>query len=161
MTPSTHPLLALLKLHQTLLLSSFSSQLTQLTLDETIRTAGKYSAGLTTILTEGHPVRAVALAELGKLLAVDEPSPPMPPPKNGSSFPPTGPARLKAAYETHLRARKELMIGFGRDTEGGEVGQSVRSIIVQLEKELGVWTSGVRNALEDVPRLPKATHGMN
>ncbi|KAL4073526.1 hypothetical protein J3A83DRAFT_4229177 [Scleroderma citrinum] len=150
MTLSTHPLLALLKLHQMLLLSSFSSQLTQDTLDETIRTAGKYSAGLNAILDEGHPVRAVALAELGKLLAVDELSPTTTPSKNGPSFPPSGPARLKVAYETLLRARKELLIGFGRDTEGGEVGQSVRETIVQLEKELGVWTSGIRNALEDV-----------
>ena len=161
MTPSTHPLLALLKLHQTLLLSSFSSQLSQETLDETIRTAGKYCAGLTSILDEGHPVRAMAFTELGKLLAVDEPSPSTAPPKTGPSFPPTGPARLKAAYETLLRARKELMIGFGRDTEGGEVGQGVRETIVRLEKELGVWTSGIRNALEDVPPAPKATRGVS
>lgn len=153
LTPSTHPLLALLKLHQTLLISSFPTPLTQEVLNETIRTAGKYSAGLSAILDEGHPVRAMSLVELGKLLAVDEPSPPTSQPKNGS-FPPSGPARLKAAYETLLRARMELLIGFGCQTEGGEVGDGVRETLVALEKELEVWSTGIRNVSEDTPRNP-------
>ncbi|KAI6142865.1 hypothetical protein BKA82DRAFT_142041 [Pisolithus tinctorius] len=150
LTPSTHPLLALLKLHQTLLISSFPTPLTQEVLNETIRISGKYSVGLSAILDEGHPVRAMSLVELGKLLAVDEPSPPTSQPKNGS-FPPSGPARLKAAYETLLRARKELLIGFGRQTEGGEVGDGVRETLVTLEKELEVWSTRIRNVLEDTP----------
>ncbi|KAI6104233.1 hypothetical protein F5141DRAFT_1128058 [Pisolithus sp. B1] len=151
LTPSTHPLLAIFKLHQTLLISSFPTPLTQDVLNETIRTAGKYSAGLSAVLDEGHPVRAMALVELGKLLAVDEPSPPGSQTMNGS-FPPSGPARLKVAYETLLRARKELLIGFGRQTEGGAVGDDVRETLVALEKELGVWSTGIRNVLEDTPR---------
>ncbi|KAI6010140.1 hypothetical protein EDC04DRAFT_2770593 [Pisolithus marmoratus] len=141
LTPSTHPLLALLKLHQTLLISSFQTLLTQEVLNETIRTAGKYSAGLSAVLDEGHPVRAMALVELGKLLTVDEPSPAAPQPKN-ESFPPSGPARLRAAYETLLRAR------------GGEIGDDVREILIALEKELGVWVDRIRNVLEDT--LPPA-----
>lgn len=151
LTSSTYPLLPLLKLHQTLLISSFPTPLTQEVLNETIRTAGKYSAGLSAVLDEGHPVRAMALVELGKLLAVDEPSPPGSQSMNGS-FPPSGPARLRAAYETLLRARQELLIGFGRQTEGGEVGDDVRETLVALEKELGVWSTGIRNVLEDTPR---------
>ncbi|KAG6328544.1 hypothetical protein ID866_10545, partial [Astraeus odoratus] len=155
LTLSTHPLLALLKLHQTLLLSSFSPQATQEYLDEVIRISGKYFAGLSVVLEEGHPLRGVALTELGKLLAVDEPSPQTAPLKD-ESFPPSGPARLKAAYETHLRARKELLIGFGRDTEGGEIGQDVRETLVSLEQELGVWKTGIRNVMEDMRTTTEA-----
>ena len=149
LTPSSHPLLALLKLRQLLLLSSFSDQISQELLDESIRIAAKHVAGLSAVLERGHPVRGVALAELGKLLAVDEPSPALQP--QMTSFPPSGPARLKLAYDTLLKARNELLIGFGQENEGGEVGQDVRESIVALEKELGVWTAGVRNVLEDRP----------
>ncbi|KAG6379628.1 hypothetical protein JVT61DRAFT_10144 [Boletus reticuloceps] len=148
--PSSHPLLALLKLHQSLLLASFSDQISQNLLDESIRAAAKHVAGLSAILDPGHPVRGVALAELGKLLAVDEPSPsPSSSSRQTASFPPSGPTRLKLAYETLLKGREELLIGFGRENEGGEVGREVRENIVALEKELGVWTTGIRNALED------------
>lgn len=92
-------------------------------------------------------MRGIALAELGKLLAVDEPSPLSPP--QTTSFPPSGPARLRIAYETLLRARNELLVGFGLENEGGEVGREVRANIVALEKELGVWATGIQNALED------------
>ncbi|KIJ63125.1 hypothetical protein HYDPIDRAFT_182437 [Hydnomerulius pinastri MD-312] len=164
LTPSCHPFLALLKLHQSLLVSSFSARLSQDILDEAIRASAKHSAGLSAILDEGHPVRAVALAELGKLLAVDEPAPSSSSqpslPQTNNAFPPSGPARVKIAYETLLQARKELVIGFGRDNDGGEVGRSIRDIIVSLEKELGVWTTGIRNALEDIPKKPaKGTSG--
>lgn len=147
--PSCHPLLALLKLHQSLLVSEFASsdQISQERLDESIRTAAKHVAGLSAVLEEGHPVRGVALAELGKLLAVDEPSPSSPP--QTTSFPPSGPTRTKMAYETLVQARNALLVGFGRENEGGEVGREVRESIVALEKELGVWVSGVRNVLED------------
>lgn len=145
--PSSHPLLGLLKLHQSLLVASFSDRISQELLDESIRIAAKHVAGLSAVLEEGHPVRGVVLAELGKLLAVDEPSPSSPP--QTTSFPPSGPTRLKIAYETLLRARNELLVGFGRENEGGEVGQDVRESIVALEKELGVWATGIQNALED------------
>ncbi|KAG0692903.1 hypothetical protein DFH29DRAFT_816975 [Suillus ampliporus] len=149
LTPSCHPLLALIGLHKSLLLFSFSADMSQELLDEAIRTAAKHYMGLSALLRDGHPVRAVALAELGKLLAVDEPRPATSPPAN-IAFPPSGPPRLKAAYETLVRARHELMIGFGRDNDGGELGRNIREMLVSLEKELGVWTQGIHNTLQDV-----------
>jgi len=139
----------LIGLHKSLLLSSFSADTSQELLDDTIRTAAKHCVGLSAILRDGHPVRAVALAELGKLLAVDEPSPAPSLPAD-VTFPPSGPHRLKAAYETLVRARTELMIGCGGDNDGGELGRNIRETLVSLEKELGVWTRGIHNTLEDL-----------
>ncbi|KAH9924151.1 SET domain-containing protein [Fomitopsis serialis] len=150
LTPSCHPLLAMTRLHQELLIASLSGSTTQEALDETIRTAARYVAGLLAILPAGHPVRGVALAELGKLLAVDEPSPPADTAGSADRFPPSGSARLKLAHETLVRARGELLVGFGTDNSGGLVGREVRETIVRLEQELGAWTQGIRNALDDV-----------
>ncbi|KAL6299437.1 hypothetical protein BKA93DRAFT_742312 [Sparassis latifolia] len=149
LTPSCHPLLAIYRLRLELLIASLSSSITQEVLDETIRTAAKYSAGLTSVLSPGHPVRGVALAELGKLLAVDEPSSPAT--GGETKFPPSGAARLRLAYETLVRARDELVVGFGSQTGGGLVGQEVRETLIRLEKELGVWTQGIRNVIVDTP----------
>lgn len=125
-------------------------------LDETIRAATRVCTGLNDVLPEGHPARGIALAELGKLLCVDEPCP-----KNfgeqqtienqiaSSFYPPSGPQRLKLAYKTLIQARNELMIGFGRRNEGGEVGKSVRNMVADVEKELAVWKEGIRNAAQD------------
>ena len=161
-TPSSHPLLAMTRLHQELLISSLGTAFTQETLDETVRAAARYSAGLQTLLPKGHPVRAVALGELGKLLAVDEPAPDptrtATPTSAGAEaglgsgpgrFPPSGPPRLKLAYESLVRAHEELSIGFGKAGGGGRLGEEIREAIVRLEKELGVWSSGLRNALRD------------
>lgn len=148
LTPSSHPLLAMTRLHQELLIASLPTSLSQETLDEVIRTAAKYSAGLQPILPKGHPIRAIALAELGKLLAVDEPAP-HDGPAQTATFPPSGPPRLKLAYESLVRAHEELLVGFGKTNAGGHVGCDVRDAIARLEKEIGVWTAGVRNALED------------
>lgn len=161
LVPAAHPLLALRRVHLNLLVDALNTAQSQTgshpagganaeVLDMAICTAERVVEGLSTVLDAGHPVRAVALAELGKLLAVDEPAP-----AAGTTarvgkpggYPPSGPARARAAYETLLRARKELLVAFGGDTEGGEVGQEVRGMIVTLEKELGVWTAGIRNAL--------------
>jgi len=86
-------------------------------------------------------------------LAVDEPAP-----KENThtvaapaTFPPSGPPRLKLAYETLLRARHELLIGFGKTNDGGQVGQDIREAIVSLEKEIGVWSQGVRNVIQNTP----------
>lgn len=85
------------------------------------------------------------------MLAVDEPQP-----RTGETqaviYPPSGAPRLKLAYEMLVKARNELVVGFGIRNEGGEVGRLVRESIVSLEKELGVWRQGVRNVLEDMPR---------
>ncbi|KAF8827284.1 hypothetical protein HHX47_DHR5000914 [Lentinula edodes] len=148
--PSAHPLLGLTRLHQQLLTSSFPNPLTQEHLDETIHTATTNVAGLTALFREGHPVLALALAELGKLLAVDEPSPRTT--NTSVIYPPSGLPRLKLAYETLLRARKMLLIGFGVTNEGGQVGKEVREMIVALEKEIGVFRQGVKNVLEATPK---------
>ncbi|TRM62623.1 hypothetical protein BD626DRAFT_458277 [Schizophyllum amplum] len=155
LTPSSHPLLGLSRLHQTLLISAFSASPTQDVLDEAIRTATRNTTGLSMILDEGHPVRGVALAEAGKLLAVDEleaKKPSAMPFERQDAFPPTGPPRLKLAYETLQRAREELLIGFSRAMEGGQVGREVRDALAALEKEMDVWKGGLRNAVNDLPR---------
>jgi len=198
LVPAAHPLLALSRLNTSLLISHLpiteplieeihSPQVQidlqdqdapqtqqkdiQEALDEAIRSATRSNTGLGQVLTDGHPIRGVALAELGKLLSVDEPHPThLVPPLLGvttsssssssnmmrpPAYPPSGPQRLKLAYETLKKARSELMIGFGGGSnEGGEVGQHVRRQVVELEKELGVWKTGVRNVYDDRPKLP-------
>ncbi|KAI0795428.1 SET domain-containing protein [Abortiporus biennis] len=163
LTPSSHPLFAMTHLHQEILVDSLSSEITQDVLDEAIRTATKYNAGLTTLLSYGHPVRGIAFAELGKLLAVDEPSPrdldrnqSTSTVGGGSSslststvYPPSGPARLTLALEALIRARDELMIGFGKGNGGGSIGKEVREVIARIEGELGAWKMGVNNVIED------------
>ena len=144
------------RLHQELLIDSLGTSFSQEVLDDTIRSAAKYSTGLGNVLTYGHPVRSVALAELGKLLAVDEPSPPEGNTTPAGNFPPHGPPRLRLAHQMLVQARNELSIGFGRVNEGGQLGLDLREIIVRIEKELGVWDDGIRNALEDAKSL-KAT----
>lgn len=158
LTPASHPLLALSRLHQSLLIDSLPSPLTQDSLDDAIRAATRSNTGLASILQYGHPVRGVALAELGKLLAVDEAAPRQAPTPAEAAllYPPSGPPRLKLAHDTLLRARNELLVGFGKKNEGGQVGKEVREGIVALEKEIGVWKQGVRNVLQDTPKpLPQ------
>src|SRR6266849_2133002 len=149
--PSSHPLLAITRLRQSLLLATFPPNLTQDALDGLIRASSASVTGLTAVLPPGHPTRALALAELGKLLAVDEPSP-----RAGgagaSEFPPSGPARLRLACETLIRGRDELLISFGERNDGGEVGREVREMVVRVERELGAWNQGVRNVIEDIPK---------
>ncbi|KAJ7637325.1 hypothetical protein DFH06DRAFT_1335996 [Mycena polygramma] len=146
----------------------------QTTLDSAILAATHVCTGLDAVLRVGHPVRGIARAELGKLLAVDEPAPHA---QAGSSsaavssaptsataaqqaaqaaaaeeslrYPPSGPARLRLALDTLLHARAELSVGFGAANEGGAVGRAVREDIVRLERELGVWRKGVGEALRD------------
>ncbi|KAI0064995.1 SET domain-containing protein [Artomyces pyxidatus] len=151
--PSSHPLLALTRLHQSLLLASFPPNLTQEALDNVIRATSASVTGISELLCRGHPIRALALAELGKLLAVDEPSPRDS--KTNTVFPPSGPARLRLAYETLVQAHNELKIGFGEENEGGEVGHEIREMAVRVEKELAVWKQGVKNVIEDTPK-PKS-----
>ncbi|KAH8115929.1 SET domain-containing protein [Phellopilus nigrolimitatus] len=167
--PSAHPLLALHQLHQSLLISTLPANASQDQLNETICAAASSVAGLMSVLRPGHPVRAVALAELGKLLAVDEPDATSEYTSNAgeasspvststslsvakgvaTKYPPTGPARLQLAVQTLQQAHTELLIGFGREGGGGEVGRALREILVGLEKELAVWHSGIRDALGD------------
>ncbi|KAG6874095.1 hypothetical protein C0993_000862, partial [Termitomyces sp. T159_Od127] len=154
LTPSSHPLLALSRLHQSLLIDSLPSSPTQDALDDAIRATQRSSCGIAAILPYGHPIRGITLAELGKLLAVDEPSPRQPSSRAEAAliYPPSGPPRLKLALETMLGARSELLVGFGAWNEGGQVGKDVREAVVALEKEMAVWRQGVKNVLEDTPR---------
>ncbi|KAF9012634.1 hypothetical protein BDQ17DRAFT_1344310 [Cyathus striatus] len=185
--PSAHPLLALSRLHTSLLISKLSelnieeirspqleqqlgqsvfgsgktSGEAQEELDNCVRSATRTCTGLSQILPFGHPVRALAVTELGKLLTrrIQSPSPSCPSPvpglpssavaANSAIYPPSGPARLKMAYQTLVRAREELMIGFGGMNEGGEVGKDIRLQIVDIEKELDVWRIRGKEAAED------------
>ncbi|EPQ53510.1 SET domain-containing protein [Gloeophyllum trabeum ATCC 11539] len=112
-------------------------------LDDVVRTQARIVRGLSDILVEGHPVRAVALAELGKALSVDEPWPEVPPSPTTGSFPPHLAPRLQLALQTLLRSKRELEIGFGGD--GGEVGRDVGEMMRRVEGELSVWREGVRS----------------
>ncbi|KAF8268346.1 SET domain-containing protein [Lactarius quietus] len=144
---SSHPLLALTRLHQSLLLAAFPPKLTQDALDGLIRASSASVTGLCNVLPPGHPARALALAELGKLLAVDEPAPRT----ATATFPPSGPARLRLACDTLIRARDELAISFGEHNGGGEIGREVREMVVRVERELAAWGQGIRNVIEDTP----------
>lgn len=150
--PSSHPLLALTRLRQSLLLATFPPNLTQDALDELVRASSASVTGLTAVFPPGHPTRALALAELGKLLAVDEPAPRPAGATGQPAFPPSGPARLRLACETLIRARDELLISFGERNEGGEVGREIREMVVRVERELAAWNQGVRNVIEDMPK---------
>ncbi|KAJ7152676.1 hypothetical protein C8R43DRAFT_476122 [Mycena crocata] len=150
-TAAAHPLLALTRLHQALLIAELATAQTQALLDEAIVTATKTVTGLSNVLRYGHSVRGIARAELGKLLAVDEPTPR--PPGSAAEealrYPPSGAKRLRLALETFVQARAELGIGFGIQNEGGLVGRGVREDIVKLERELGMWKQGVQDVLKD------------
>ena len=146
LTPSTHPVLAISRLHQSLLISFLPAPPTKDALDTAIRVSAASAAGLSNILSSEHPVTAVALAELGKLLAVDEPTPDATNQTQGSStFPPSGTARLRLAEETLRRAYDAATIGFGRDGGGGVVGRDIRTLLASVEKELNVWGNGLRD----------------
>ncbi|KAJ7817361.1 SET domain-containing protein [Mycena olivaceomarginata] len=167
-TPSSHPLLALTRLHTALLIADLHHPQSQsqsdapttptptpteaqAALDEAVVAATKAVAGLEGILRYGHPVRGIARAELGKLLAVDEPAPRAPgtAAEEAMRYPPSGVKRLRLALETLVSARGELGVGFGAPNEGGVVGRTVRDDIVRLERELAVWKKGLGEALRD------------
>lgn len=145
--PSAHPLLALLRLRQGLLIASLAQNTSQAQLDEAISVSTASISGLLHVLLPGHPVRAIALAELGKLLAVDVPV------DEAKSKPdtqhPRGVLRLQRSLQTLQQAYGELCNAFGNANGGGEVGKSVHGMLVDLEKELSVWRSGIRDALND------------
>jgi SET and MYND domain-containing protein len=151
LAPSAHPLLALTRLYTALLITKLANTPTQTALDEAVIAATKVSAGLGEVLRHGHPVRGIARAELGKLLAVDEPEPRAPgtAAEEALRYPPSGAKRLRLALETLVHARAELSVGFGAANEGGLVGRGVREDIVKLERELGAWKKGVGEALKD------------
>lgn len=52
---------------------------------------------------------------------------------------PRGFERLRIAHHTLLKAREELMIGFGWANEGGAVGREVSELAKSIEREVAVW----------------------
>ncbi|KZV72067.1 SET domain-containing protein [Peniophora sp. CONT] len=173
--PASHPRLSLTRLRQGLMIDRLAespddADEAQSRLDECVRAAAASVDGLCGVLTPGHPVRALAWAEYGKLLAVDEPAPKgfvdgvpsapkaltEPPTSDAAeekelvAFPPSGAARLRLAREALVRARDELLCAFGVRNEGGEVGKEVRESLVAVERELDVWIRRGTLAREDV-----------
>ena len=128
-------------------------------LDDGIRTAVRVLQGLVEVLPFGHPIRAIHLSELGMLCATDETAsniPTQPQPTNEKVFPPIGVARLQLAINYLVEARRELLVAFGVEQEGGDVGKKVRETLIQLETEMGVWKEGVKTAWkEQVADRPK------
>ena len=178
--PSSHPLLALQRLYQahlvsTLNLPSSDMQYTavaghsftqeqkdaQARLDGAIRASYAVVLGLKDVLRTGHPVRALAVAELGKLLAADEPAPTFGGESDSSlnnGLVVSGAGRLRLALETLRQAHAELLIAFGISTGGGEVGKDIREMVVMLEKEMGIWTSGIGNVVRDAIEAKKGVN---
>lgn len=104
---------------------------------------------LCAVLPFGHPTRALALAELGKLFAVDEPAP-RHATAGASTFPPSGPARLRLSLETLIRAHDELVVALGERNEGAEVRREVRAMVLGTADELATWDQGLRNVIENM-----------
>jgi len=173
-TDGSHPLLGLLRSYHYLLTMSLSLSADALAratpttsaeeehqklLDDGIRTAVRVLRGLVEVLPLGHPIRAIHLAELGMLCATDETAPNIPaqPQPNGEKeFPPTGAARLQLAINYLIEARRELLVAFGVEGGGGDVGKKVRETLIQLETEMGIWKEGVKTAWkEQVVDRPK------
>lgn len=133
MALTSHPLLALLRLHQSLLVHALAADPDLL--DAAIGTNAEVVVALTELLTYGHPVRAVSISELGRLLCVDEPVTIHG--EQEDSFPPRGIHRLKLAKDTLERAMAELSIGFGES--GGDVSRRVREDLDNIRKEIELF----------------------
>jgi hypothetical protein len=149
LTNTSHPYLALNRLHCSLLIASLTDNPSRL--DEAISVSAACASALRALLPEGHPVRGVAVAELGKLLTVDEPEQTQCPPEagaqeSGKRFPPTGVCRLRLAHDTLVRALMELEIGYGG--EESELVQGVRKTSREVDKEISVWNRAVQNAMQ-------------
>jgi hypothetical protein len=155
LTPGAHPLLALVRLQQEFLLDDLGSAAAagvDWDMNAAVRNAAAVCAGLDVVLAPGHPVRALARAELGKLLAADEPATASPGPtedsESGATWPPTGVERVALAARILAHAHEELCIGFGSASGGGVVGREVRALAQRLESEMGALKRGVRNVRE-------------
>lgn len=156
---SSDPLLAVTRLHLSLLIHQLSALLSSeaatlaeqderdTAVDEACRLCARCVAGVSGILSHGHPIRGIALAEFGKLLCVDvSPGPANEPSallESGSNCadppPPRGASRLHLAARTLISAKEELMIGFGRSNGGGQVGSEVAKMLRELEREMNIW----------------------
>lgn len=107
------------------------------------------------LLPAGHPVRALALAQLGEVLSLYSPFPSTKSAitshlsdslltgREGGTEDPV--ALLARAVSTLRQAHAELRCAFGIKSGGGREGRRIRERLVRLEKELEVWRDGVRN----------------
>ncbi|KAH7096107.1 hypothetical protein BKA62DRAFT_720700 [Auriculariales sp. MPI-PUGE-AT-0066] len=146
--PSSHPVLGLLRLHVSILIATGALDGQDANanplLDEAIDTAMRSQSGMQDAFPVGHPVRGVALAELGKMLAVDVPQDAIPRKIDDSkAVPPPGVGRLRLAVKTLVHARAELAVGFGGGNS--EIVQVVEEMMKSIERELDVWNAGLRN----------------
>lgn len=139
-----------MRLRQILLISELKPQDGKI--DDIIRVSAQIVAGLTDILPLGHPIRGGALAELGKLLCVDEPVL-SEEEKSRNDFPPRGYHRLTLAQDTLIRANNEVQIGFGPG--GGGLGDEIRAILENTEREMAVYRKGVTNLRASVSAQKK------
>lgn len=150
----SHPLSDIAQIHLDLLIAKLDSDPSLL--DEAIRAGARVVASVSATLPPGHPVRGVALAKLGKLMAMEEyipagkkPSEPTP-----SQLDPNanlvwqageqdeilgGFSRLRMAHHTLEQARKELRVGFGGVNDGGVVGKEVIELEQRIKLELDAW----------------------
>lgn len=87
-----------------------------------------------TLYPSGHPVRAVLLATLGKLLVHE--TPPCPPlfPR-APTIPADRPVRLALAKQALVQALEESKTGFGNAVDGGDVAANIRDALHTLEQE--------------------------
>jgi hypothetical protein len=152
LTPGAHPLLGLVRLQQEFLLDDLGAAAAageDADVVSAARNAAAVCAGLDAVLAPGHPVRALARAELGKLLAADEPASTSPAPATdaevGSAWPPAGVERVALAARILAHAHEELCVGFGTASGGSPVGREVRALAQRLESEMGALQRGVRN----------------
>ncbi|KAG8865437.1 hypothetical protein FRB97_004720, partial [Tulasnella sp. 331] len=140
--------------------SALNPRLPKERVDQVCTIAARSLSAILVVFPDGHPVRGVALAELGKLLCVDvdEDAKGMEDLQNNAGpstmirdgFP-AGAERLKLSRDALLRARTELRRGFGG--EGGEVAREVEESIRNIEKE---WKA--RLVLSSSAKLKTSPH---
>jgi hypothetical protein len=98
------------------------------------------------------PPQSEPCAELGKLLAADEPAAASPAAsgdlENDVAWPPTGVERVTLAARILATAHEELCIAFGIASGGGAVGREMRALAQRLESEMRALRRGVRNVRE-------------
>ncbi|KAF8309730.1 SET domain-containing protein [Clavulina sp. PMI_390] len=183
--PSSDPLLALTRLHLSLLIDALSQVSSHpaksiddqherdAAVDLACRFAARCVTGVSGILTKGHPIRGIALAELGKLLCIDvspegsldnlrgaaADEPKIVELKEGQdlsdALPPStgigagGEAQLPRGVErlklaAQVAARAREELSIGFGRGGGEVGAEVERMLRDLEREHSVWVRAAR-----------------
>ncbi|CED82281.1 Predicted histone tail methylase containing SET domain [Phaffia rhodozyma] len=162
--PWAYPLFPLVRLVCTLLVTSLGAHPTDTDrLEDSIRCALLVSEcmGLPSIYPDNHPVRALARAELGKLLLLPPPPPPLLPvpqhspnpsdaarsvlPKNLfdlaqtkiESIPRDPIHRLVLARTVLMDALRESRVGFGKP-QGGLVGLEIAGLVEGVSREIEI-----------------------